>query len=436
MISGPKEYYLKPEFQTEVSVLNLIAAFPTANIEQVLNRKVPTTIYKDSIMDDDNYTLHVTKRASFIIEPQGEYIFLTAPLKIDAKARLSAGFIRAEQEGSFELDVKFRLQPGLTPDWRITTSTMPAGYKWVTEPKVKLGPFDISVAPFLEKIITQQQARIALEIDKRVFEYFDIRPFVEEAWKYVQYPIPVNKAVNAWTKVEPQSVYLIPINGSKENIRFGLGIKAKLETTIGTKPAFENTPLPSLSTGSYSDSLFSINLVSKIGMKEASTLAKEQLTITPLAFENGKYKINITDLDFYGSGNKLVVKALISGSYNGLLYLYGIPYYDSTTTSVKIKDLNFSTETENKLKQTYSWLFKGYLKKQLTKYLQFPLNNKANGAAASLTDYLNNLNIAKGIKIKAVVNSVAPNKILIGDGELILLVRAKGKLELQVEIKE
>ncbi len=436
IVTGPKEYYLKPEFQSEVSVLNMIANFPTANVAQILNSKMPEVIYEDTNIDDDNYTLKVTKRASFIVEPQAEYIYLIAPLKIEAKARLSAGFIKAEQEGSFELDVKFRLQPGLTPDWHITTSAMPAGFQWITEPKVKLGPFDISVAPFLEKIITKQQEQIAKEIDKRVLTSFDIKPLVEEAWKYVQYPIPVNKAINAWTKIDPIAVYFIPMDGTAENIKFGLGIKAKLETTVGNKPVFENSSLPSLSFGNYSDSLFTINLVSKIGLKEASDIAKEQLAIAPLSFENGKYKININDVDFYGSGKNIVVKALLSGDYNGLLYLYGIPYYDTTTTTIKIKDLNFATDTENKLKQTYSWLFKGYLKKQLTKHLQFPLNNKANGAAETLTNYINNLKIADGIKMNAKIYSVAPDKIQIGEGELIFSVRAKGKLQLLVVIKE
>ncbi|MFN0050365.1 MAG: DUF4403 family protein [Cytophagales bacterium] len=436
ILIAPREYYTKPVFESENSIINLIVEFPTVETAQFLDSKLPDLLYEDNNIEDDNYTLKVLKRSSLILEPQGEYIYFTAPLKVEAKAKLNVGFISAEQSGTFDLDVKFRLRLGLTKNWEITTEATPAGYKWITEPKVKMGPFEISVAPFLDKILVAQQTKIALQIDSLAKSAINFKPLVDEAWRYIQNPIPVSESINAWTKVQPSAIYFVPIAGTQENIKLGIGIKAKIETTIGNKPAFDNTALPALSQGVLSDSLFEIQLVSKIGFKEASTFAKQQLSQTPFSFENEKYKANINDLSFYGSGEKLIVKSLLSGDYNGFIYFYGIPYFDSTSNTVRIKNLDFSYESNQTLKKTYSWLFKGLLLNKINKQLEFSINNKAKNASQILTDYLNNLKPAPGITINAKITSLTPNKILIDDGQLVFNLLAKGKIAFRVNLMD
>mgnify|MGYP002777098069 CR=1 FL=1 len=434
VVTAPKEYYVKPVFEEEYSTINFKAVLTTAEANEYINKYLPDTLYKDTNLEDDNYSVIVTKNEPFTIAPENDYFLITAPLKIAAKARLNVGFIKAEKEADFYINVKFKTKIASLPDWKLQTQTEPAGYEWMAEPKIKIGPLEVPVGQFLEKIIKDKQQEVAKLFDENASKYLVFRPLAEQIWKYVQTPLSVDKQMKIWATLQPQNVYFIPPYGDNQSIKAGIGMKAKIITTLGKLEESAPLSLPELSSGNNADSLFVINLVSKVSFKELEQLVNDKLTKAPFQFEEGKYKINISSVSFYGSGQKLIVKTLLTGDYTGNVYFSGEPQYDSVSNKITVKNFDFEPETKKMIESGYLWLMKGQMRKKIQEKLSLPVETYSKNAAATVTEYLNNLKIAEGIKMNCRIDRLAPQKVFVDDGRLIFSIKATGKAEMQLSL--
>ena len=432
----PEEFYKSPETLSELSNVNIITTIAVSDLQKQLNSQVPVKLYEDNNIEDDNYMITVSRRSDIQMVPKGSLINFKIPLNISGKARLKLeqfGLeIKQEKDASFAIDINYVTKITATPDWKLITRTSSNGYNWITKPTIKLGIIDFNVAPFLEKILDEQQDNIAKEIDKQVADKLSLKEHVIKAWETIQTPFSISDEYNAWVKISPQEVFLIAPYGDNQSISTGIGVKGIAETFLGKKPEATIAPLPPLKIMEKPTNEFSINLISKVSMNWVSDMAKKNFKDKTFSSEDNKKAVKIEDIDLFGSGEKIIVKALMSGSFNGVVYLSGTPVYDTVNAVIKFKNMDFDIQTKNKLYKTANWLAHDYIMKKLQPLFVFPVKQQLEEAKTTITKNLTNNKVNNFLTLNGKVNDINPRKLLIVEDYFLVLIEAKGNLNLNV----
>lgn len=424
----------------EVSTLNLPIEIPLSEVERKINEQLGNLLFEDNSMDNnggDNLMLKVTKRQPMVIDPKGGNQFnIKVPVNIWAKAGWKLEkfgmAVSKYEETQFDIDINFLTKINLNENWKISTLTTPNGYKWVSEPKLKIGFFEVPITSIIQKIIDRELPNVTQTIDSEV-ESFNIKPMVEKAWREIQAPFLVNEAYQAWLKVTPLEIMMTPLANKGRNVRLGLGIKANTETFLGTKPGQSiMANLPPLKLVDKLDERFEVGMITQIPYGQAKKMAMEQTGGKTYSFQDGKYNITVQDLDIYGQNDFMVIAATLTGSLNGKVYLKGKPVFDPTTVLIKLTELDYDLETKNKLVKAADWLAHGKFIRIMEPHFSFPLSTQLNEARKLIQQNLAGNQLNKNISLQGNLDKLQPEKIqLTADGIQSVIV-ATGKIEIKV----
>jgi hypothetical protein len=438
----PQEQYTQTEsaFTRQVSVLHIPVEIPVAELEKQINTQVNGLIYEDNSLENngnDNFLVKVWKREAITIRADNNLFHLTVPLKIWAKGGINAQKFGIElkefRETDFALNVHFTSKININPNWEVTTVTSPNGFDWITKPVLKVGPFEIPLSPIVSRIVDDQQASIAQEVDKQVKQKIAIKKYVQQAWVLMQNPIRVSEQYDAWLKVTPLEVLMSPLQSDNQKIRALIGIKAYTETIIGQKPTqTPNAAIPALQIVNDIPDHCAIGLTGEVSHAYATKIVSDQFLNKNFSFQNGKYNVTITSINLYGSGQNLVIKAGLMGSLNGIIYLAGKPSYNPATQVVEINTLDFTLDTKNKLIKTASWLAHGTLAKRMEEAFKVPVGNQLTEARKMIQTKLKNNQVAKGILLNGKLEELTPSDVIITPTSIVAVVLAKGKVDVKI----
>jgi hypothetical protein len=424
----------------EISTLNLPIEIPLQDIERKINDQLGKTLFEDNSLEDnggDNLMLKVSKRQPLSIEAKGGNLFnIKVPVNIWAKAgykieKLGLSVSKYE-DTEFDIDLNFLTRINLGQDWRISTSTTPNGYKWVSEPKVKIGFFEIPITNIIEKIMDRELPNVVKTVDGEIAK-INLKPQAEFAWKSVQQPFLMNEAYQAWLKVTPQSVMMTQIGVKGKNVRIGLGITAVAETYLGAKPAGSVMPtVPALKIVDKMDEKFEVGMMTDIPYSQLRKIAMEQAGGKTYEFNDGKQKVTVLDIEVYGHGNDVVVATTMSGALNGKVYIKGKPWYDAASTSLKIKDLDFDLDTKDKLLKTANWMAHGKFLKMMEPYFSVSVASQLDEARKMIKENLTGNSLNKNVRLNGNLSELSPGPIYVTPNGLQAVILAKGKLDIQV----
>jgi hypothetical protein len=333
----------------------------------------------------------------------------------------------------FEMNLKFSTRFTIRTDWAVQTFTTPNGYEWITKPKVNIG-FDVPIDFIVGKIIDNNHTRFARSLDDAVAKNLSIKPYVIQAWNASLQPYLVSEEYRTWVRITPLEIYMTPLVTAGRNVKSVLGIKAYTETITGEKPAapIAVNAIPNLKLVSTIPNEFQVGLMSDVPFAEAAAVAKKMFIGKTYDFRDGKYKIEITDLDIYGSNEFLVIKADVKGNLKGTIYIKGIPVYNQAKKSIVLSNTQFDIKTKNILAKAAAWVLEGRMVKMIEEEYGLPVDElltyaKQNVEAAMNSEY------RRGVKLKGKIESVSPDSVHLTPSSIVAVVLAKGKVELKVD---
>lgn len=438
----PPPQYDKPvEIVKEVSTLDIPIEVQMSVLEQQMTEKLPNPFYEDNSLEDnngDNMMIRVTRRAPVRIETRNGNFIFTVPVhiwsKVGWKMEQFGVSLSKYEDVDFDIDIKFVSKVTIGSDWKVKTRTSDNGFDWVSKPVVKIGMFSIPVTSIVEKIIDDQLPAVAKLIDQQVADKVDLKPYVLDAWNSLQTPLLVNEEYEAWLKITPLELMMTPFVSKGKNASFVVGLKARTETVLGAKPVVVPNPtLPALQIATTPvDSKFAVGLIAEVPYSQAKKMAMKQVAGQVYEFQEGKYKIEVTDMELYGQGDYLIVMAALKGSLNGKVYLRGKPAYDAATRSVVIKELDYDLDTKNRLIKTADWLAHGKFLKMMTPFFTVSLASQLDEAQKMIQQNLANNKLDNGISIKGKLNELSPQNIFVTPTAIQTIIRAQGNIDVLV----
>ena len=425
----------------QLSIIHVPVEIPVAEIERQINVQLKDLLYEDNDPNNnggDNLEIKVWKKPGLRIDAQGDVFNITLPLKIWAKA----GFkfeqfgikLQDSRETDFEVNVRFSTRIALGSDWKVSTVTSANGFDWVTKPTLRLGPIEVPLASIVGNLIDQQQAQLTRLLDDGVRDKVDLKPFVQRAWTWMQNPLPVSQPYDTWLKVTPIEVLMTPLTGTGDRVRASLGIKAMTQTFVGEKPAgMVPTPVPNLTLVTEVPDDFRVGLSGEVSHQYAARVAAREFVGQQYSFRNGKYRVEITAIDLYGSGENLVIKAGLKGSVNGNVYLKGKPTYDAASQTVSLQNLDYDLDTKNQLLRTANWFLRGRFTRMMQENFRIPVGAQIEEAKKTIQAGLTNNRVAKGITLNGQLDELTPDHVFITPTSIVAVVLAKGRVDVKID---
>ncbi|WP_246169009.1 DUF4403 family protein [Rudanella paleaurantiibacter] len=444
---APKEAYTRTTMEvrneTYLSTVNVPVRIALRDVEQQINKQVNGLIFESNTFDtpapdgSDPIHLKVWKRAPIGVSAAGgaDSLFrFVVPLKIWAKAgKRILGFMQSA-DTEFEITLKFATRFSIDPNWAVNTQTTAEGYEWGTKPSVRLGGFAIPITGLVSRIIDRNLGTITKSLDAEVRKQIDLRTPVLEAWNTVRTPYLLSDQYKTWLQVVPRRVLITPLRFEGNVIRTQIGLEGYTLTSVGNKPAVKPAvSLPDLVVVPTIKDDFQVGILNEATYEEAAKLAGQTFVGKRFDFQEGRYHVTIEDIDLYGQNDNLIIKAGLSGSVTGNIYLKGRPYYDPETKTVALKDLQYDLETSSWLQRTASWLLKGTLARMLEKQFTIPVGDQITEIQRSVQTQLKNNQLAKGVVLNGQIDEIWPDGVYLTPTAILAVVFAKGKVDVKVE---
>ena len=444
--AAPQEKYLYSNMQIQnerhLSVVNIPVEIPLVELEKQLNAQLNGLIYEDRSYEDndgDNLKAKVWKINPIKVQAIDSTFLFEVPLKV----WVSVGYnisplgmtLSGHKETEFALRIRLVSKIHLSPDWQVKTETNVDSYDWITEPSIKVAGFNLPVKSMVSRTLSRNFEKITKAIDEEVGGTIDFKKYVSQAWELASRPVELSKDYNTWLVVVPTGIVMTPLLVRNNVIRSTMGLRGYTQTvTSATPPAqVTATRLPDLEIVEKIPGAFRVGLISKVSYPDAARLAKVEFVGKSFSFSNGRYVVEVTDLDLFGQNEYLIIKAALKGSMNGTIYLRGIPHYDPATKNLSLKDLDYDLDTRNVILKTAGWLLQGKFSAMIERNFVFPVGEQIGEAQRSIQNMLSQNNLAKGIQLNGTINEIVPDRVYLTPDNIYSVVFAKGQVSLKIE---
>jgi hypothetical protein len=420
------------------SVVNIPIRMRTNAIEQMLNEQLTGLLYccdTLSLGAIKPVRIKVWKGDSIKITLEGDELRYTVPLRLWLQFSFTVGalgFSHTEyQDVEAALALKFRSRISIGNNWKMSTTTRSDGYAWISDPVVKVRFLTIPIRPIVDIILSGQQKTFSDLIDKQVDNVCNVKNTLLPMWSRLQEPILISKEPKVWLRLSPKEVYMTPLKGADGSIVSSVGIKSVVETFFDDQPDYKKQDsLPGFIVSTAMDSGFVLNLYSEMNYEAATLLLRGFLL--GREFKSGGKEVIVQDVIMTGvKGYALICLDLI-GSYQGRVYVYGRPQYDTSTSTVSIEDLDFDLSTKNIVHNAANWMLHGSILSGVKPYLKFPLREKLLESQLMVQKTLSHAELMKNVYIVGSIDSLKVGGVRLTDNAIRATVFAKGAMQLSV----
>ena len=424
----PQEQYR--ELATEpLSVINIPVDISLRALENSLNQQLDGVIYEDNdIRDGDKMRLRAEKRQDIRLGIDSQLIKYKVPVFLWIQYDL--GITRVEAEGELSLD--FKTAFAITENWDVITATEVVRYEWLKKPRLKMGMVSLPIGFIAGLILEKSKATLSQNIDQLVQDQFDLRQMVGDAWDKMYEPMLVSEVYNTWLTVNPQKIGMSPLEMKGDRIRGAVFVESRPKVNIGGYMASNRPlPLPPLQSREEAGEGFTIHINTEISYKEAERIAKEEMLGE--TFSQGKRSVRVEDIELYGQGDKIVVNTMLSGSYNGSIYLIGKPIFNAKKNTIEIENLEYELGTRNFLVKSAGWLLKSAMKKRIEENINFLMDYNLQEIKVQFQEQLRDYEIAEGVVLNGDLEGLSIQDAFLSQESIIVGLALKGYLDVKVK---
>jgi hypothetical protein len=429
----PLENYTNDDrFANQPSTIRIPVRLNIKELENSLNQQLGDALYQDdSFNDGDKMKVIARKDGTIKITTEGSTINYQVPLDLWIQYDLGLG--KVEATGRLNLD--FSTVYAIGSDWKLGTRTSLQSHEWKERPRLKMGGVSIPVQSIANLILSRSTATISNNIDTLVASSFKLDETVAEAWELMFNPYEISPEYQTWLLVNPTDLGMTPIKTENGNMEATIIVKSKPELRFGPKPSANPViRLPNFEYRMLNESAeegFQIFLDATLPYEEAERLTQQ--SIKGERFEQGNRYVVVEDIELFGQGNNLVINLLLSGSYNGHIYLTGEPVFNPGRNRIEVEDLEYTLDSKNFLLRSAAWLAKGTLKKKLQDNMDYLMDYNLTDAQKQMQEQLQDYEISQGVKLKGALEELnIYNAYLTTDG-IKVVMSLKGDLGVIVD---
>lgn len=419
------------------SGITLPVSLPISEINNLINQSVKGVLYEDQSFTDNNndqFKVKVEKQGNIAIKAlTNNRLMISVPLKIWAEKGYGTLSYYMYKDTNFNLVMNFITSLAATPDWKLSTKTTTAGFVWTQKPILDYGKIKIPIAPFIESVLKEQQAKFTTIIDNQIKSQFNLQPYLVMAWNQFSKPINVSEEYNTWLKISPQNTCMTPLQVFQDKIKTTVGIDLFSETFVGQIPQATRdvNTVPNFLLKPDLPGIFNLQTTANISFDEATKIARQQFLNKEFPLNNEKNKVKVNDITVYPEKENIVIEVKAEGGVNGTAFIKGKPVYDAVSHKITLTQTDFNLKTKNFFQKALTVLFEGKIRKMIEKDYGIPLLDIENSSRKSLMENFNK-EYYKGIRLQGNVIDLRPTQFLLSEQYITVVIDTKAQLQMMV----
>lgn len=431
-VSAPS--YTLPKIKSSIT---LPVSLPVSEINNLINQSVKGVLYEDQSFTDNNndqFKVKVEKQGNIALKAlTNNRLMISVPLKIWAEKGYGTLGYYLYKDTNFNLIMNFITSISATPDWKLATKTITAGFVWTQKPVLDYGKVKIPIAGFIESTLKEQQSKFTDLIDQQVKSKFNLQPYLVMAWNQFSKPINISEEYNTWLKITPQNTYMSPLQVFADKIKTTIGIDLFSETYVGQIPLGSNdvSTVPNFTINPNLHNIFNLQTTANIGFDEATKLARQQFLNKEFPLNSNKNTVKVDDIKVYPEKDQIVIEVKAEGAVNGTAFIKGKPAYDAVNHKIVLTNTDFNLKTKNLLQKMLTVLFEGKIRRMIEKDYGIPLAEIETTSRKSLTDNFNK-EYYKGLRLQGRVLDLKPTQFLLSDNYITVVIDTKAQLQLNI----
>lgn len=414
----PKEEAFRMELKKDLSTLNIPIETSTDELARVLNQSIRRDLYKGSTRTS-GLTADVLRNGNIAISASDNYLYVTLPITMSLSYRMF-------ETPSIPMKLRFRVNAGVTPDWRVYTGIQYLGLSDLLAEEVGIGFFSFKPRKIVEDFTQPLQQILSDQISQKINELFPLKSQVAGVWNMAQKPVLLDKNYNAWLKLTPGEVMLYPLYAQNNSVKLSVGISTFAELVVGPEPAGQSPlALPDLKLVNSFDKTFRVALNTDLFYKDLRAIATPLLLNKP--FDSDGKRIIIKDFDLYGNGDKLVVKLQTEGSLDGTFYLTAKPAFDAQTNIFSLVDVDFDMQTQSLLLKSGDWLLHGAIRGMIQEKLNMNLTEQLEKSRQMAGKALERMQLTENVLLKGDIKTLRFNDMIVQKDRVSIQVYTEGE---------
>lgn len=424
-----------------------------ADIQSLLRKQFPNEeVYvKSGIPAGDNTTLQISlkKRGEPQVVPGEDCLTIRMPLHADLRVdwktenNIKFGFgskrIKAShhEDGNAEFTVFAKLKPQIKPDYALDPG-LDLSYTLDRGANFKLGPIEINLVSKTREALDQHMKNLEANLKKMFAEKIPVKKYAETVWDVMSTPYAIDEKANIWAWSEPNSFHSIPMHTDGDVVVLGAGLSGKFFAAIqGEKPDPSKAPLTSCSQDPLPEG-FQLNIPIKVEYERLRDLLREEFTgkVIPIASNS----VTLHNYEVFGGTNGQIIVGTYASfasanspiSIDGWIYFCGEPCFDSHTGIMSISHFSFDINTKYALLNSFTREMPTGIINHVKEMLIYNMSNILYDVHMKVNKYADNLQVADGISLHAVVKELALEKVYVGKKHMTILMISKGSAAINV----
>ncbi len=408
------------------SVANVIIGIDDSLLQEMLNQQIPEILF-DSTTTNDIDIVDILAVKSGTANVIAEDKSITYSIPIDLQVSKSLAITTAKANGTIHLT--FTTDFDITKDWKLKTKTTLKKYNWVKEPKLKVGFMELPIVSVVEQVLANRKDFIGEQIDEIIQKQVDLEKISNEQLLNLKKSIPLFPQYNIALNVLPKSIIYSGLSNISETTFFPFGLEADLQFFFGEMPDVERVPLEAPVYTDKISSKSSLQSQLLIPFEQINFIANDILTGQTFPYEN--FNIKIEDIKVEKSGEKLHLIVQTSDSFNGTIFLKGIPVYDASTKIISLTAVETDLKGNGFKEKAIALVIGSKLDNILPKFLNYDLNLLIAHINTNFGDYP----IQENTFLRTKIKDIDINNIQIKDDLIDFSVQINGRVNLMIKKK-
>ena len=290
--------------------------------------------------------------------------------------------------------------------WRLQSHTTFAEPVFV-EP-CQLAGLDLDVTPLLKAVLQPRLVALGQSIDRIIRGRTEAKKRAETVWQKLQEPIELSP--NQWLVSNPRDARVGPItsNGTLF-VKTSVNLVMEPKIVSGSKPEAVPTSLPPLQLAALPLEGFHLALPIALEYARINQRLEEEMLGQEFQTPLGD-TLKVEGVQFYGSGDKLILALRVSGGVNGNLYATGTPVFEEGLGILRFVDLDFTVDTRNVLVRSANWMFHENILSSLKAHAVIDLSSQLQTLRSRLETALTR-NLGPDARLQAEVLTLRPRGV-------------------------
>lgn len=351
---------------------------------------------------------------------------VTLPFRFESLVRWKGNILGISSSTKQEVfgggRLRLEVKPSIDRDWNIRLVGSLA-VEWKEKPAITILGQKVGIARFLSSLLEERSGDLLRRAEEELNRSARLKEHAREQWESLNSPIRLADSPRLTLSVRPLEVSMPPFTAKGGILSAHVALRCLLTVTSGVpEAASPPPPLPDLSSLPPGlDPGVLVNLDARISYKALEEFISGQ-RIPPLDLPGGGM-VSVEKISLFGSGEKLVAAAEISGKapfgtpLKGTVYLTGKPVYSKEDQVLCVEEVDFDEDSTRGLMKVASWIVRPLLAKEIGESLVFPLGELRQKTLASLGDAVRGRQVSDKVTMDGTVGSLDLERFsLTGDG--------------------